>query len=179
MKTVNLNSVTISKNGIPVELMGVTDKEIEWELIANVTVEEDVANIEIPIDTSKKYKHLNYTFESPTGTAIGTAFSVVTAYHKKYDASGEPSAAENVQYYNGSKRWLFGEINICENYYWGWAKQDLYQSYSHTNAMMTTQPLRYPWSINDIYKPSKTSVFYKFKYDGAIPSGTKIVIYAR
>lgn len=53
MKTVNLNSVTLEKNGTPVVLMGVTDKEKEWELIATATVTEaGVTSITIDRDSS-------------------------------------------------------------------------------------------------------------------------------
>ena len=39
MKTVNLNSVTLIKNGTPIELMGVTDKEKPWTLKGMITTE--------------------------------------------------------------------------------------------------------------------------------------------
>lgn len=50
MIELNLNSVTLEKNGTPVELMGVTDKEKEWELIATVTTTEPVTAINITQD---------------------------------------------------------------------------------------------------------------------------------
>lgn len=39
MKTVNLNSVTLKKNGTPISLIGVTDKEKPWTLKGMITTE--------------------------------------------------------------------------------------------------------------------------------------------
>lgn len=65
MKTVNLNSVTLLKNGTPIELMGVTDKG--WNLLYDITVPDgssdvryvDILNLN---DKAIEFKKMRVTF---------------------------------------------------------------------------------------------------------------------
>lgn len=52
MKTLNLNALTVRKNGEDIVLNGVTDKEEVMELIATVDITEPINNLNITVDNN-------------------------------------------------------------------------------------------------------------------------------
>lgn len=71
MKTVNLNAVTLEKNGVPIEMMGVTNKEKDWDVILDVILDNAVSYIDFNVDNDYKEIYLEVEAEIPSGNSGG------------------------------------------------------------------------------------------------------------
>lgn len=141
--------------------------------VVDITTEEEITAPEFEFNGI--YKEVEI-YISNSSTAIGNAFAEIGLLHKKNDI---PSLAEAIKYYLGGKKYLYCRGRIYDKYFDGVATTSDYDSYTHTNMAGTFYPMFPPYKLNEAYLPTKDSTFYKVSYNGTMPTGTRVVIYAR